>query len=85
MRGSFEYMKQICYLETPLREHDVDGREDADQEHLGEIPAEGQDDPRPPALALKGGPQGGGEDKLHDDVEDDDERGEVVGAHHALL
>ena len=75
----------ISYLKAPLREHDVDGREDADEKHLGEVPAERQDDAGPPAVALEPGPHGGGEDELHDDVEDDDEGGKVVRAHHALL
>ena len=75
----------MSHLKTPLREHDVDGGEDADEEDLGEVPAEGQDDARSPAAALEGGADGGGEDELHGDVEDDDEGGEVVRAHHALL
>ena len=75
----------MSHLKTPLREHDVDGGEDADEEDLGEVPAEGQDDAQLPAAALEHGADDGGEDKLHDDVEDDDEGGEVVRAHHALL
>ena len=79
------FLPQIYYLKAPLREHDVNGREDPDQKHLGEVPAERQDDAGSAAAALERGPDGGGKDKLHDDVDDDDEGGEVVGAHHALL
>ena len=46
-------MDHGSYFEAPLREHDVDGREHADEEDLGEVPAEGQDDARPPAAALQ--------------------------------